>query len=86
MSGGRRDGLSASERTKYRTNGVAVMSIYKPRVVKHPVKVTRGDSKKIVYRAIRNIQQLKNSQTLGTTRINRQCLMVRLDGIYWVEV
>ncbi len=48
------------------------MSKYKPRVVKHPVKVTRGDSKKIVYRVIRNIQQIKNSQTLGTTRINKQ--------------
>jgi hypothetical protein len=62
------------------------MSIYKPRVVKHPVKVTRGDSKKIVYRTIRNIQQLKNNQAVGTTRINKQCLMVRQVGIYWVVV
>ncbi|MBD2452413.1 hypothetical protein H6G76_36025 [Nostoc sp. FACHB-152] len=62
------------------------MSKYKPRLVKHPVKVTRGDSKKIVYRAIRNIQQIKNKQAVGTTRINRQCLMVRQEGIYWVVV
>ncbi|MBD2683492.1 MULTISPECIES: hypothetical protein [Nostoc] len=62
------------------------MSIHKPPVVKYPVKVQRGNSQKIVYRTIRNIQQLKNHQAVGTTRINKQCLMVRQQGIYWVVV
>ncbi len=60
------------------------MSIHKPPLVKHPVKVQRGSSQKIVYRTIRNIQQLKNTQILGTATINKQSRMVRKQGIYWV--
>jgi hypothetical protein len=59
---------------------------YKPPVVKYPIKWQRGNSHKIVYRTIKNIQHLKNSQQLGTATINNQSRMVRKEGIYWVVV
>lgn len=62
------------------------MSKYKPRVVKHPVKVTRGSSSQIVYRVVRDIQYIKNKQPIVRARINRQEKMVRQSGIYWVVV
>ncbi|MEA5567805.1 hypothetical protein [Anabaena sp. UHCC 0399] len=60
------------------------MSKPKPPVVKYPIKWQRGTSHKIVYRTIKNIQQLKNSQQLGTATINNQSRMVRKEGIYWI--
>jgi len=62
------------------------MSKYKPRVVKHPVKVKRGSSSQIVYRAVRDIQYIKNKQPIGRARINKQSQMVRQEGIYWIVV
>ncbi|RCJ40071.1 hypothetical protein A6770_38405 [Nostoc minutum NIES-26] len=62
------------------------MSIHKPPTIKYPVKVQRGNSKKIVYRAIKDIQQLKNNQAVGTARINKQTYMVKKEGIGWVVV
>ncbi|MBD2303894.1 MULTISPECIES: hypothetical protein [Nostocales] len=62
------------------------MSIHKPPVVKHPVSFQKGSSKKIVYRVIRNIQQIKNNQPVGTARINKQTYMVKKSGIGWVVV
>ncbi len=86
MSGGSRDDLRTAEGAICSADRVAVMSKYKPRVVKHPVKVQRGNSSQIVYCAVRDIQHLKNSQTVGTTRINKQSQMVRKEGIYWVVI
>ncbi|WP_414756687.1 hypothetical protein [Anabaena sp. CCY 9910] len=62
------------------------MSKYKPRTVKHPVRLQKSDSHKIVYRTIREIQQLKNSSQIGTATINKQSVMVRKQGMYWAVV
>lgn len=62
------------------------MSKFKPRTIKHPVRIQKSDSHKIIYRAIREIQQLKNSSQIGTATINRQCVMVRKQGMYWAVV
>ncbi|RCJ32517.1 hypothetical protein A6770_18760 [Nostoc minutum NIES-26] len=62
------------------------MSIHKPPTIKYPVKVQKGNSKKIVYRTIRDIQQLKNNQAVGIARIKNKSQMVRKQGIYWVVV
>ena len=62
------------------------MSIYKPPVVKRPIKLQKNGSAKIVYRAIRNVQRLKDSHELGTATINRTSYMVRKSGTYWVVV
>ncbi|BCL40054.1 hypothetical protein [Nostoc sp. MS1] len=60
------------------------MSKYKPRTIKHPVRLQKNNAQKIVYRTIRDIQQLKNSQQLGTVTINKQLVMVRKESTYWV--
>ncbi|WP_341532136.1 hypothetical protein WKK05_39925 (plasmid) [Nostoc sp. UHCC 0302] len=62
------------------------MSIYKPPVVKRPIKLQNNGSTKIVYRTIKNIHRLKDSQELGTATINRTSYMVRKSGTYWVVV
>ncbi len=62
------------------------MSKHKPPVIKHPIKLQRGSSQKIVYRTIKNIQHLKNSHLLGTATINNQSQMVRKEATYWVVV
>ncbi|MBE9210600.1 hypothetical protein IQ244_29680 [Nostoc sp. LEGE 06077] len=62
------------------------MSIHKPPVVKYPIKVQRGNSSQIVYRAVRDIQYIKNSQPVGRTRVNGQSRMVRKERTYWVLV
>jgi hypothetical protein len=62
------------------------MSKHKPPIIKHPIKLQRGSSHKIVYRTIKNIQHLKNNNLLGTATINNQSQMVRKVGIYWVVV
>lgn len=62
------------------------MSKHKPPIIKHPIKLQRGISPKIVYRTVKNVQRLKNSQTLGTATINNQSQMVRKEATYWVVV
>ncbi|MBD2738782.1 hypothetical protein H6H03_33770 [Nostoc paludosum FACHB-159] len=62
------------------------MSIHKPPVVKYPIKVQRGNSSQIVYRAIRDIQYIKNNQEVGRIRVNKQTQMVRKQGTYWVVI
>ncbi|BAT56579.1 ribosomal protein S7-like protein (plasmid) [Nostoc sp. NIES-3756] len=62
------------------------MSKYKPRTIKHPVRLQKNNAQKIVYRTIRDIQQLKNSQQLGTVTINKQSVMVRKQGMYWAVI
>jgi len=62
------------------------MSIHKPPLVKHPVKVQRGNSNQIVYRTIRDVQYIKNSQPVGRARVNGQSRMVRKERTYWVVV
>jgi hypothetical protein len=62
------------------------MSIAKPPTIKRPIKLQNNGSTKIVYRTIRNIQQLKNSSVLGTATIKGKSCMVRNQGVYWVVV
>ncbi|MBG1268976.1 hypothetical protein [Nostoc sp. WHI] len=62
------------------------MTIYKPPVVRRPIKLQNNASTKIVYRIVKNIQHLKNTQELGTSTIKRRCCMVRKQGVYWVIV
>ncbi|BAY73244.1 ribosomal protein S7-like (plasmid) [Trichormus variabilis NIES-23] len=62
------------------------MSKYKPRTIKHPVRLQKNGSQKIVYRTVKDIQQLKNSQQIGITTINKQSVMVRKQSTSWVVV
>lgn len=55
----------------------------KPPIIKYPIKLR---SKKVIYRSVRNIQQLKNSFQIGTAIINKQACMVRKQGIYWAVI
>ncbi|NDJ26148.1 hypothetical protein GS682_32165 [Nostoc sp. B(2019)] len=59
------------------------MPIHKPPIIKRPIKLQNNGSQKIVYRAIRNIQQLKNSSELGTATIKGKSYIVRNQGTYW---
>jgi hypothetical protein len=62
------------------------MSKYKPRTIKHPVRLQKNNPQKIIYRTIRDIQQLKDSSQIGTATINKQSIMVRKQGMYWTVV
>ncbi|MBD2255133.1 hypothetical protein [Nostoc parmelioides] len=62
------------------------MSKYKPRTIKHPVRLQKNNAQKIIYRTIRDIQQLKNSSQIGTVTINKQSVMVRKESTCWVVV
>ncbi|WP_193200270.1 hypothetical protein [Nostoc sp. MG11] len=62
------------------------MSIHKPPIIKRPIKLQNNGSTKIVYRVIRNVQQLKNSSELGSVTLKGQSYMVRNQGVYWVVV
>ncbi len=63
-----------------------MMSKYKPRTIKHPVRLQKNSSGKIIYRTIRDIQQLKDTSQIGTATINKQSVMVRKQGMYWVVI
>lgn len=62
------------------------MSKYKPRTIKHPVRLQKNGSQKIVYRTVKDIQQLKDSFQVGTATISKQSVMVRKQGMYWAVV
>jgi hypothetical protein len=62
------------------------MSKYKPRIIKHPVRLQKNGSGKIVYRTVKDIQQLKSSSQIGTVTLNKQSFMVRKQGMYWAVV
>jgi hypothetical protein len=64
----------------------AIMSKYKPRTIKHPVRLQKNNPQKIIYRTVRDIQQLKNSSQIGTVTINKQSVMVRKESTCWVVV
>ncbi|MDB9382837.1 hypothetical protein PN465_11480 [Nodularia spumigena CS-584] len=54
--------------------------------MKRPIKLQKNGTNKIIYRAIRDIHQLKNNHQLGTATINHQSQIVRNQGTYWVIV
>ncbi|ABA24983.1 ribosomal protein S7-like protein (plasmid) [Trichormus variabilis ATCC 29413] len=62
------------------------MSKYKPRTIKHPIRLQKNNAQKIIYRTVRDIQQLKDSSPIGTATINKQSVMVRKQGMYWAVV
>ncbi|AHJ28584.1 hypothetical protein [Nodularia spumigena] len=62
------------------------MPKHKPKLVKRPIKLQKNGTNKIIYRAIRDIHQLKNNHQLGTATINHQSQIVRNQGTYWVIV
>ncbi|BAB78125.1 hypothetical protein ACN23B_27135 (plasmid) [Anabaena sp. FACHB-709] len=62
------------------------MSKYKPRIIKHPIRLQKNNAQKIIYRTVRDIQQLKDSSPIGTATINKQSVMVRKQGMYWAVV
>ncbi|WP_224095458.1 hypothetical protein [Nostoc sp. MS1] len=55
----------------------------KPPIVKYPIMLR---SKKVIYRSVRDIQQLKNGCHLATATINKQSCMVQKKSTYWVVV
>ncbi|MBG1265074.1 hypothetical protein F8S12_00855 [Nostoc sp. WHI] len=62
------------------------MSIYKPPLIKRPIKLQNNGSTKIIYRVIREVQHLKNKSQLGTATIEGKSCMVRSQWNYWVVV
>lgn len=62
------------------------MSKYKPRTVKHSVRLQKNGSQKIVYRTVKDIQQLKDSSKIGTATINKQSVIFRKQGMYWAVI
>ncbi|MDB9350962.1 hypothetical protein [Nodularia spumigena] len=54
--------------------------------MKRPIKLQKNGTNKIIYRAIRDIHQLKNNHQIGTAKIHHQSQIVLNQGTYWVIV